>query len=333
MLGLDARRLSSAGSILCFHSLRSDDYPSGTAISVDADRFWALIRAVRAMADIVPLTALLRAHRESRSTTGMVALTFDDAYHSVAALGATRLAQESVPITVFVVAQAAAQGSPFWWDRLEDLALHVGPERWSAFERVIGIPSPCRDAPSAYPSRLSRFRQWMLSSQRGRWFQELEWALAELESEVGTKTVQRGMSWSELRRFASSPLVDVGVHTLTHPVLPLLGEEEVVDEVAGGFDQLRNHVAKALPVLAIPFGIHDQRTLMLARQAGMQASLVLGQRTLRKCDPLALGLPRLSLGNQERTWKLRLRLLGAWERLGDMVGRPPNSPPIPATIV
>jgi peptidoglycan/xylan/chitin deacetylase (PgdA/CDA1 family) len=265
----------------------------------------AAIELVRRVATIVPLRELLDRHRAGRSTRGLVAFTFDDGYAALPALLDSYLREASVPITVFITTAATNRAARFWWDRIDDCFPRVSAERWRAFERVVGVPDAYRVGQPAEYGPLRPLRQWIMAQYQGRWPEQFEAPLAELED--GTTTGQRAMSWDEIVAFGASGLVEYGVHTITHPVLPLLSEADLIAEVATAYRELREHVPSALPVLAIPFGLYDARTLTLARRAGMQTSLTLDNRTMRGIATDAAP-PRLSMRSGLKPWKLLLRL-------------------------
>jgi peptidoglycan/xylan/chitin deacetylase (PgdA/CDA1 family) len=173
-------------------------------------------------------------------------------------------------------------------------------------------------------------RQWLLSAHRGRWPQPLEPLLQGLEEEVKTRTAQRSMTFEEIARFAALPSVDIGVHTASHPVLPLLADADVTREIATGHEGLRERLPAVVPILAVPFGLFDDRTVTLARRAGMLTSLTLAATTLRR-HRRRDDLPRFCLSRDDSPTKLRVRLTGfldpgrwSWRRAG------PQYPALPS---
>ena len=295
------RRVGPPASILCYHSVTTADRPSASSQHVPDHELIAAIDVVRRVAEIVPLREIVERLRDGRPTRGLAAFTFDDAY---AALPMVRI---GMPITIFVTTAATETGARFWWDRVDDVFPKVAPDRWRAFETRVGVPAAFRAGQPAEFGPLRPLRQWVLATHLGRWPAHLEDALAELEQEHASVTQHRAMTWDEIARFAANAPVDVGVHTVSHPVLPLLGDEELMDEVDRAHRTIRERMGSAVPVLAIPFGLYDARTARLARAAGMQASLTLANRSVRGAGADGL-LPRYSMGRGLRPWKLLLRL-------------------------
>ena len=108
--------------------------------------------------------------------------------------------------------------------------------------------------------------------------------------------------------------MDFGVHTLTHPVLPLVSNADFSAEVGESWENLRARLPRVIASLAIPFGLFDQRTAQLAREGGMMSSLSLAERTWGGYTPDG-ALPRFALTNRESPWKLMLRVTGVAELL------------------
>jgi peptidoglycan/xylan/chitin deacetylase (PgdA/CDA1 family) len=274
-------------------------------MQVPVEELIGAIEFVRRFARIVPLSELLERHRAGKSTEGLISLTFDDGYAALPALIGSYVSRVNVPISVFITTRASDQAARFWWDRIDDCFPRISPERWRAFENAVGVPDAYRTGQPAEYGPLRPLRQWIMAQYLGRWPQHLESALSDLEH--GTTSAQRAMSWDEIAAFGANGLVEYGVHTLTHPVLPLLSDKDFADEVGGAHRELLAHVPNALPVLAIPFGLYDSRTIDLARRAGMQTSLTLDNRTMRGI-PASAAPPRVSMRSGLKKWKLFLRL-------------------------
>ena len=127
------------------------------------------------------------------------------------------------------------------------------------------------------------------------------------------------MTFTELSRFGKMADVEIGVHTVSHPVLPLLSDSDVLREIQDAYDALRERVGNTIPVLALPFGLYDERTLRLATAAGMVASLTLSGETLG--STFQSSVPRMCITKTDARAKLNLRLLGVPRLLRACVGR------------
>jgi peptidoglycan/xylan/chitin deacetylase (PgdA/CDA1 family) len=287
----------------------------------------AAVEIASAVGTIVPLREFVPRHLEGRGTAGLVALTADDAYASLQ-LAEPFLRRRTVPMTVFAVSEALAYGQVFWWDRLEDLFPHASSERWRCFEDECGLPETYRLGQPTDEGPLRPMRQWLLAAHAGRWPTEVEEALARLEVELGRRTAQRSMTDVELAAFVDRTGAEVGIHTISHPVLPLLSDREVVREIACCHEALRARFPEVLPYLAIPFGLFDARTLRLAIEAGVTSSLTLAGTQLRPEYEPTLGLPRICLMREYSVNVLALKLSGVAELLNLLRGRKTSPYPL-----
>jgi peptidoglycan/xylan/chitin deacetylase (PgdA/CDA1 family) len=317
--------------ILCFHGVTTPELASRSDVHLPMARFTSLIAAAQRVAQLVPLQDLVARHRAGRRTAGLVAVTMDDAYASLLGDTADFIRREAIPLTVFVVANAATYGSAYWWDRIDDLFPHVSTERWRAFEDAVGVPPEYRNGQPREYGPLRPLRQWVLAAQKGRCLGELDQLLMELEHERGTRTAHRSMTFTELASFAALPSVTLGVHTVSHPVLPLLSDDELHREIAASHEALRERFANVAPVLAIPFGLFDSRTVRIAREAGMTTSLTLAGTTLkRQQNGGGDDLPRFCITRSETPIKLQLRLSGLLARIRGPRASPPRYPALPS---
>jgi peptidoglycan/xylan/chitin deacetylase (PgdA/CDA1 family) len=318
------------GAILGFHSFTTRGLPGNGEAHVRLEWFRRAVGLARKSGEIVPLDLLIQRHAEGRSTAGLVAITLDDAYLALSGGFADFVSAEAVPVSVFVVTGAAASGDRFWWDRVDDAFPHLSLERWRTFEDACGLPDEYRRRQPRAFGPLRPLRQWMLARHAGRWPRQLEPALEALEADAAATTAQRAMRFDELAAFAKLPTVSLGVHTVTHPVLPLIPDDERAREISACHDALRSRFDHVLPVLAFPFALYDQRTLATARAAGMRAGLTLAGTMLRPEDDV-LTLPRICLTKRDSIVRLAARLFGLTDAVRNVTGRrTPAYPQLPS---
>jgi peptidoglycan/xylan/chitin deacetylase (PgdA/CDA1 family) len=261
-----------------------------------------------------------------RPASGLIALTADDAYASLLATEPI-LKRKGVPFSVFVVSDALITGQTFWWDRIDDAFQLTSPERWRRFEDECGLPDTYRRGQPVGEGPIRPLRQWLLARHAGVWPETLEAALRTLEDEAGGRTAQRSMTESELAGFVARTGSSVGVHTASHPVLPFLGDDQVVDEIARGHDALRARFTDVLPLLAVPFGLFDARVLRLASKAGMLASLTLAGTPVRAGLTPTLGIARICVVREYTSGVVALRLSGVAALADRLRGRPASPYP------
>lgn len=321
------RRCAQNGAVLCFHGIVENEQLSAGATHMTAEAFEQCLGVALRLGEIVPLRELIERHQSGRHTGGLLAITFDDAYRSLLPGAVDSLRRYAVPITIFVSTDFAARGGRFWWDRVDDLYPCVPPERWRLFEEALGLPQSFREGQPPAFGPLRPLRQWMLAEHCGRVPPHVEDCLAGIEEEMGFSTRQRSMTYAELGALTEVLPVDIGVHTASHPVLPLLPQDEIRAEIEQCIGALADHFQTTSPILAAPYGLLDERTVRVARESGMLATLSVANGTLRRA-PARDVLPRFVITTGEKPWKLGLKLAGVVERARELAGR--HEPPYPA---
>jgi peptidoglycan/xylan/chitin deacetylase (PgdA/CDA1 family) len=301
-----------SGAIICYHGIASESIRS--PIHHTIAELEAAVGVARDLGRIVPLSEFIGIHQSGRSTAGLFAITFDDAYLSLKAAAAF-LRREQVPLTVFAVSDALDDGRVFWWDRLGSLLERLTRAQAAALSDRWGVPAWFRDqwaGPDFLPGW--ELRQWVVARYAGQWPDELEETAREMVQPADLTTTDRSMTWAELSEFASTGLVEIGVHTRSHPVLPLLPIAEQREQIAGCYEALRGRFPSTSPVLAAPYGLFNEETIAVTRASGLQACLGLGERTLRYGGSSG-ALPRFCMMHPQSRARLGARFSGVFDRI------------------
>lgn len=316
------------GAILCYHSFTSRSLPSNSSVGISVDQFLSEMAMLNAISTVVPLSELLARHVAGRSTRGLTAVTFDDAYASLHSLAGPHLARLGVPFTVFVCSAPSASGAPFWWDRLEDLIPGLDLNARQNLCRSANMHPSSIDSTSEQGDLFGALRAWILAQCGGRCPAALEDCVSDLEARLGVHTMQRAMTFDELEQLSRTTRLDIGVHTISHPSLPSLPMQDKISEIGGCYSALRSRFESVLPILAVPYGLIDAETITASASAGMTATLALGNATLQRHAP---GVPRICMTRDVPRWRFGMRLLGIAERLRGLRAPQTSSEALPPT--
>jgi peptidoglycan/xylan/chitin deacetylase (PgdA/CDA1 family) len=82
----------------------------------------------------------------------------------------------------------------------------------------------------------------------------------------------RTMSWAELRELDGGDVIAVEAHTVSHPHLPALSDDELAEELTACKRRLEQELGRTCRFLAYPFGDCDDRVRAAARDAGYEAA-------------------------------------------------------------
>ena len=111
------------------------------------------------------------------------------------------------------------------------------------------------------------------------------------------------MSWEELRGLADRG-VEIGSHTITHPHLTRLTDQELTVELQDSRDRIEDELGRPCTLLAYPYGENDDRVREAARRAGYAAAYGL-RETFAAAD--TFGLPRVDLYRRDTPLRARLK--------------------------
>ncbi len=131
------------------------------------------------------------------------------------------------------------------------------------------------------------------------------------EAQARLPELMRSMGWEEVERMAAAG-AQFGAHTLTHPHLPALGDEQLREELA----ESRALVAARLGAcdsIAYPFGEWDERVARAAGEAGYSFAFSLPQGPQASGTPLAI--PRINVDRRDRGARFLLKLSAPGRRL------------------
>ncbi|MFA5023117.1 MAG: polysaccharide deacetylase family protein [Candidatus Paceibacterota bacterium] len=120
------------------------------------------------------------------------------------------------------------------------------------------------------------------------------------------------LNQAEIEQLALNPLVTLGSHTLNHPRLIDLNEQEQEAEISAGKEQLELIINKKIDYFAYPFGGYtdiSRATIDLVKKTGHRAGFTTERRAVKlQTNPLAI--PRIMVRNWNAAELLkRLRAL------------------------
>lgn len=242
----------------------------------------------------LPTAELAIAARTGSVPERAVAITFDDGYADNLNNARPALVRRSLPATVFVVAGYLG-ARHFWWDELETLLLRSAVLPATLTLTVNGTEhhwdlgaSPYR--PSVMNREGSRWRAWDEPSTAAHALYRSLWqllqplpeelqrrALGELRKWSGTATPQDSsadiMDADDLRALAGGGLIDIGVHTMTHPVLSALSIDRQREEIHGSKAVIEEILQRQVCGFSYPYGApatYSSETINAVKDAGFE---------------------------------------------------------------
>jgi peptidoglycan/xylan/chitin deacetylase (PgdA/CDA1 family) len=285
------RLVRPAAVVLNYHrvaEVTNDPYH----IVVSPAHFEEHMNVLRASYRPMPLVELIAALRRKSLPRRAVAVTFDDGYFDNFSLARPILERVQVPATVFVCTGAIDSPHEFWWDELERvfgftrLPVHLsvtvanrehawptsnGMERRAAFQSLHALMLP---VPHAERERVL--------AQLARW----------ARMDRAQRSSHRSLSREELARFGREGIMDIGAHTVTHPLLAALTPEEQRSEICDSRAWLESVTGRPVRTFAYPYGNpgdYNVESVEAVRSAGFEAAFSTVQGAIESSDdPLQL---------------------------------------------
>ena len=306
--------LGGAGAVLVLHRVRPRDPQLSFAInhqnSIAPDQFCALLEVLAA--ENVPIISLDEA--AARLLEGgrqrFVCLTFDDGYRDNYEVLLPIVQRRRIPITIYIAPGLIDGTAPLWWYALD---------RVIARETRIRLPLPDEiDLPAGSTAEKERvFAQaasFFLNADAAQTKSACDILANQYGADFEALAATHMMSWVMVKDIASSPLVEIGAHTVSHLNLSHMDESTALCEMAESRARLAAETGRAIRHFAYPFGTPQA---FGAREQRLADEL--GFATAVSTQPGNLGArhgvdrtnwPRHGVGPQDGSDALRLKLAG-----------------------
>jgi len=285
--------------ILLYHRVTSADRDP-QLLCVSPENFRQQMEVLRARgAQIMPLAELVNAIDNGNVPVGATAITFDDGYADNLEQAAPILRQFDAPATVFATTAYTGCDAEFYWDDLDRIFLTPGslPRQlrlWmadSAVEIDLGDfdyyshsqaranrawtildktdPTPRH---SAYRALCKAIHQAPLSLRRDAMNQLQAW------SGLPTRGSHRMLSVDQMREFVADGLIDIGGHTVDHPILAIESHDSQTRQVIGNKEALTWVLGRQPTAFSYPYGTRRDftaATIDIVKRSGYRYALSL----------------------------------------------------------
>ncbi len=268
------------------------------SLAVSPANFAEQMDALRRTAKPIQLRELVSSSRENQPSAPEIVVTLDDGYADNLTNAKPILEAAEVPATVFVTAGYLGGACEFWWDELERLLLWPGKFQQ---DMAIRIETKTFDVPDSEgerytPSQFEVHRRWDMTKATiptlrhdayRTLFRQLR-ALAQADrrrildslwdcsSEANEpRSTHLPLSPDEVVALAEGGIVEVGAHTMTHPVLARLDRADQRWEIQSSKSVLEEVLGRGVDLFSYPFGTrrdYSPDSVALVREAGYRAA-------------------------------------------------------------
>ncbi len=225
---------------------------------------------------VVPLSQLIACLESSNGLPpGLAAITIDDGYRDAYEIAFPILQQYRAPATLFVVTDFLDQKIWLWTDKLRFL---------TAQTRATRLETTINDCPL----------QLQLSGQTSRLeaATEVNSHLKALPDEAKEEAIKRiasslrvdipdsptrdydSITWEQARLMDGAG-IEIGSHTLTHPILTNINDERLEAELRESKSRLETRLDRKVELFCYPNGNYDARVKRAAETAGYRSAVTI----------------------------------------------------------
>ncbi len=181
-----------------------------------------------------------------------VVITFDDGYKSIYKNVLSTVKQYNIPVTVFLSTEPVEKRRPLFVDALAYAFENTKNKKlnltsWTLKEYPIGN----QDLKEMAGYEINEYSKDLRSEDRRKF---LEFIFEKLDVDLDSQELRdRMLSWDEVVESSRSG-VSFGVHTVTHPSLARISNDEAGDEILGSKKIMEEKLNSEVKTFAYPYG-------------------------------------------------------------------------------
>ena len=285
--------MTGGGLVLLYH--RVTQLPTDPQLlAVSPERFAEQLEVLRSTMRPLRLGEMVDAAAANRLPDRAVAVTFDDGYADNLLEAEPLLRRFGVPSTVFATTGRTDGTDEFFWDELDRLLLQPSklppqltialggptrtsdlsgcalytPDQW-AIDRTWNVTQPARPGSrqQLYLDLCGTIHRLTADARSAGLVDLRRWAGVDRPG----RPSHRMMTSAELRALDAGGVVDVGAHTVEHPLLSAETPDRQAAEVRGSCQALADLLGRPVTTFSYPFGgrrDYTAQTVSAVRAAG-----------------------------------------------------------------
>jgi peptidoglycan/xylan/chitin deacetylase (PgdA/CDA1 family) len=180
-----------------------------------------------------------------------VAITFDDGYRDNYEQAFPILKKYDLPATIFVATGSIETGNTLWHDRVFDAFRYTTEEAADLSPIGLGPVSLAgRDERNRALQQVLRRAKELYGDERQRFVESIEQALTPGRT---APEADRMLSWAQIREMNHAG-IRIGSHTVTHPILSKVPNDQLKRELLDSRDELQERLGSEVTTFAYPNG-------------------------------------------------------------------------------
>lgn len=256
--------------IVTYHRFSESD---GGKTKISARSFAEQVKYLREHYRLVPLSKLADCLRGPELPSRLAAITIDDGYRDFYDIAFPILRKYNATATVFIVTKFVDGVSWLWTDMSRYLTGMAAPRTYSIRigERDLKLELNGGESRAAAATKINAELKRLPDESR-------EESLKRLAIELKTSLPERPLeeysafNWDQAREMASAG-IEIGSHTLTHPILTHISDEKLRDEISGSRERIQSALQMEVDTFCYPNGDYDARARGAVARAGYRVAV------------------------------------------------------------
>lgn len=236
--------------ILCHHRIAPPGDRS-TYLGVPQDIFEEQIVFLKRYFKIVSFKEGIESLKAKTIRKSLMVLNFDEGYRDNYLYAFPILRKYNITATIFLATGFIGGKERFWWDIVADTILRSPYLKAGTSEKI--------DMIEGIVDSLKR----MSPKERNREIERIEKRFGTVENKSKGREMLNLEEIKEMRDYG----IDFGSHTLTHPDLTLLGQDELIAEVLKSKQILEHALKKEIHSFAYPYGIYNEDVKKIVKKS------------------------------------------------------------------
>lgn len=237
--------------ILCYHRI-SDPDNGLRYLAVPQDVFEQQILFLKKYFTILPFSDAMERFKAGSIKEPILVLTFDDGYADNYSYAFPVLKKHNLTATIFLTVGYIGTAKSLWWNRVADIIMNSSNYSGGFNEKVEAI----EDIAHSLKKMGSKDREAKIESLQERFKSRAKGVTEEREF----------LNWDEIREMDRHG-IDFGSHTLTHPDLTILSQEEARKEILHSKEILERFLGRGISSFAYPYGFYRDDIKKIVRQS------------------------------------------------------------------
>lgn len=275
-------------------------------MAVSPEHFEEQLQVLEKKYRVIPVQELIRQLHKGSLSPGSICLTFDDGYADNYRTAMPLLEKYQCPASFFMVTRFIGREHLFWWNVLGDVLLNAEklPETLSLRIREKHVSFRLNGDAKLTGELRQKHRAWHWPdpppSGRAAVYLDIYERLKPLPYEERQVIMEEIRSWpeghrespaqeacfpvtaAELLNIGKHPLLDIGLHTHSHPALGFHPPEIQYQEIENCRKYLENTIDRYMNTLAYPHGSYNRDTLRVVREQQLGAAFTTEEQAITK---------------------------------------------------